>query len=628
MSSKKPYANGIYIPWYGYLFLFLVYAATFAVMTPLSLISGLFTAEEMGIIFSNPLVNLSIFIVLLIGAAMVFIERKVIKSYDGTPEGAEKLNAKLKLLATGNIIAPVLSMLAISFVILGALSRSSDILAKFGGMKPTIFIFAMLEGSLLDLGLLFYILQIRIIESHLSAIPFDKKGMTLNIIQRNVLTLTFALLGCFFLILLTLNPKNLDDGPLALYERLMPIVLYCLLYFAVASFLLTDDIKQCLRQIAAITTALSEKDYTVEDKLPTNRSELGIILQGINTFKQSAAEILSQIDSSTKKTSNQSDDLVHNMDLTKDNVASIVESLTSIKQEIENQSAGVEESNSAIEQIMGNIRALNNSIEAQAAGVTQSSAAVEEMVANIASVTQILEKNNQAVNALTTAADKGQQQVKAAVKTAESVLQQSEGILQASSMIQNIASRTNLLAMNAAIESAHAGEAGKGFAVVAEEIRKLAEQSGDQSKAIDENLHSLSEAIGGISTDINLVQSAFENIYELSRKVREQETVIANAMEEQNSGNQQVLEAMRAISDSTSEVKNGSAEMLVGGEQILKEMKNLSEITRLISDNMNQINDFSQQISDAVTVTTASTNSTQENLQGLMRDLSTFKLNS
>ena len=98
-------------------------------------------------------------------------------------------------------------------------------------------------------------------------------------------------------------------------------------------------------------------------------------------------------------------------------------------------------------------------------------------------------------------------------------------------------------------------------------------------------------------------------------------------MEEQNSGNQQVLEAMRAISDSTSEVKNGSAEMLVGGEQILKEMKNLSEVTRVISDNMSQINEFSQQISDAVTVTTASTNSTQENLQGLMKDLSSFKLN-
>ena len=625
MSSNAS-KNAIKIPWYGYLFLFLVYGATFIVMTPISLLSGLFSATEMGVIFSNPIVNIVIFLILGIAGAMVFIERKVINSYDGTPEGAVKLNARMKLLATMNIALPLITMFTLAMVILWSLKSAGVTLTSFQGHNPTFFIIAMLEGSLLDVGLLFYILQIRIIESRLAEIPFDKKGMTLTIIQRNVLTLTFALLGCLFLVVITLNPANLSAGTTQLYERLSPIAVYCLGYFAVASFLLTDDIKKCLRQIASITEALSEKDYTVDDKLPTNRSELGIIIQGINAFKKSAADILIQIDTSTKRTSSQSDDLVHNMDLTKNNIASIVESLDSIKQEIENHSAGVEESNSAIEQIMGNIRSLNNSIESQASGVTQSSAAVEEMVANIASVTQILEKNNQAVNALTAAADKGQQQVKAAVKTAETVLQQSEGILQASSIIQNIASRTNLLAMNAAIESAHAGEAGKGFAVVAEEIRKLAEQSGDQSKAIDENLRSLSEAIGGISTDINLVQTAFENIYQLSQKVREQETVIANAMDEQNTGNQQVLEAMRAISDSTTEVKDGSAEMLVGGEQILKEMKNLTEVTQVISDNMNQINDFSQQISDAITITTASTNSTQENLQVLMKELNTFKL--
>ena len=624
MASKN--VNNIKIPWYAYLFLFLVYASSFIVMTPISLVSGLFTATEMGIIFSNPVVNLTIVLILLVAGTMVFLERKTINNYDGTSEGAVKLNAKLKLLATGNIALPLITMIVLAMVIMWSIKRAGISLNSFQGHNPTIFIVAMLEGSLLDVGLLFYILQIRIIEGRLASIPFDKKGMTLTIIQRNVLTLTFALLGCIFLVLITLNPGNCSAGTTVIYERLSPIVLYCIIYFAVASFLLTDDIKQCLSQIAAVTTALSEKDYTVEDKLPSNRSELGIIVQGINSFKKSAADILSQIDTSTKRTSSQSDDLVHNMDLTKDNIASIVESLSTMKHEIENQSAGVEESNSAIEQIMGNIRSLNNSIEVQASGVTQSSAAVEEMVANIASVSQILEKNNLVVKQLTDAADKGQQQVKAAVKTADSVLQQSAGILQASSIIQNIASRTNLLAMNAAIESAHAGEAGKGFAVVAEEIRKLAEQSGDQSKAIDDNLRSLSEAIAGITTDINLVQNAFQSIYDLSQKVREQETIIANAMEEQNSGNQQVLEAMRAISDSTSEVKDGSAEMLVGGEQILKEMKNLTEVTQVIADNMNQINDFSQQISDAITVTTASTNSTQENLQSLMKDLSSFKL--
>ena len=626
MSSKKPYANGIYVPWYGYLMIFLLYASPFLLTTPIALLTGLFTNEEFAVIFGNPIINLLVVLIIAAGAGMTFLLRRIIMKYDGTPAGVTKFNKQLKLVDLFNIVIPVSSMIIMGKAIGLFIKITGMKLVAFQDQSPDVFIILLFLGTLFDMGLIFYILHIRIIEPKLYVIPFNNKELPLNIIQRNVLTLAFALLGVIFLIMVTLNPANLNAGSAVVYKRISPILIYSVIYFVVSVLLLTDDIKQCLKQIASLTAALSQKDYTIPDSKPSHRSELGIIIQGINEFKNQAGDILREIDVSTKKTSNQSDDLVHNMDLTKDNVASIVESLSSIKQEIENQSAGVEESNSSIEQIMGNIRSLNNSIEAQAAGVTQSSAAVEEMVANIASVSQILEKNNLVVKQLTDAADKGQQQVKAAVKTADGVLQQSAGILQASSIIQNIASRTNLLAMNAAIESAHAGEAGKGFAVVAEEIRKLAEQSGDQSKAIDDNLRSLSEAIAGITTDINHVQTAFESIYELSQKVREQETIIANAMEEQNSGNQQVLEAMHSISDSTSEVKNGSAEMLVGGEQILKEMKNLSEVTRIISDNMNQINDFSQQITDAVTITTASTNSTQENLQGLMKELNSFRL--
>ena len=626
MSSNKTYENGIYVPWYGYLMVFLLYSTPFIVMTPLALITGIFTMEDFAAIFTAPIINFFVAIVVIAGAVMSFVLRNTIKNAQLTKEGISKFNKKLVLVDTLNIVIPVGSMIWIGQAMAIYIKNHGIKLAAFNGGHPGFFLSMLLLGSLFEVSLLFYILHIRIIEPRLYNVPFTTKEIPLNIVQRNVLTLTFALLGCIFLTLVTLTPANLKAGTSVVYKRLAPILIYSVGYFAVTTALLVQDIIRCLKQISAITAALSQKDYTVDDGKAEHRSELGIIIQGINAFKNQTQSLLTEIDVSTKKTSSQSDDLVHNMDLTKDNVANIVESLSSMKEEIENQSAGVEESNSSIEQIMGNIRALNTSIEAQAAGVTQSSAAVEEMVANIASVSQILEKNNVAVNALTDAADKGQQQVKAAVKTADAVLQQSAGILQASSIIQSIASRTNLLAMNAAIESAHAGEAGKGFAVVAEEIRKLAEQSGEQSKSIDENLRSLSEAIAGITTDINHVQAAFENIYQLSQKVREQETVIANAMEEQNSGNQQVLEAMHAISDSTTEVKNGSAEMLVGGEQILKEMKNLSEVTRVISDNMNQINDFSQQISDAVTITTASTNSTQENLQTLMKELNMFKL--
>ena len=624
--NRKAGRAGIWLPWYAYMHIVLVYTSPFFMLTPVGLLTDLFSLEEFGLIFTNPAINFITVSTFVIAFAMALWERKFLRAYDGSPESIRVTNKKLKMTALGNIVIPITLQVIQATAIVIFLKKNNIQLRAFQGHDPSVFIYMILLGALFDIGLLFYVLQVRVIEPRLRDIPFNKKQLPLDLIQRNVLTMSFGVLGCMFLIFVTLNPLTLQEGTQSVYRRLLPIVVYSLTYFVVVNLLLTDDIKQCLRRITHVTDALSNNDYTVEDQWATNRSELGLIVHAVNDFKNKANNILVKVDSSAKKTSSESDDLVSNMDITKNNIGSITESLASIKAEIENQSAGVQESNSSIEQIMGNIRSLNNSIEAQAAGVTQSSAAVEEMVANIASVSQILEKNSEVVNLLTDASEKGQEQVKIAVDTAEGVLQQSAGILQASSIIQNIASRTNLLAMNAAIESAHAGEAGKGFAVVAEEIRKLAEQSSSQSKAIDENLHALSDAISRITVDIGHVKNAFASIYELSQKVREQETVIANAMEEQNSGNQQVLEAMRSISDSTTEVKNGSAEMLIGGEQILKEMQQLSEITRVISDTMNQINDFSTHISDAVAVTTASTNSTKQNVVGLINELESFKL--
>jgi methyl-accepting chemotaxis protein len=144
---------------------------------------------------------------------------------------------------------------------------------------------------------------------------------------------------------------------------------------------------------------------------------------------------------------------------------------------------------------------------------------------------------------------------------------ESEGLLEINEVIQSIASQTNLLSMNAAIEAAHAGESGKGFAVVADEIRKLAESSAEQAGTVSASLKKMKDSLDNINKSTGAVQSHFENIDTAVKTVSAQELNIRNAMEEQREGNREVLERTGGLKDITEQVKNRSTEMLAGSEK-------------------------------------------------------------
>jgi len=344
-------------------------------------------------------------------------------------------------------------------------------------------------------------------------------------------------------------------------------------------------------------------------------------------------QTIEKIGSSIKTVGNNSnvmqslgDELSSNMTETASAINEISSNIDGVKQQALTQAASVTETAGTIEEIIRTIENLNGSIETQSASVTQSSAAVEEMVANIASITQSLEKSDNMVKTLAAATSEGKSTLLTSNTVTQKIADESGGLIEASSVIQNIASQTNLLAMNAAIEAAHAGEAGKGFAVVADEIRKLAEESSVQGKTITDTLKKLSDDINSLSESSKVVEEKFNAIFQLSENVRGMSAELTAAMREQENGSREVLAAIKNISSVTVEVKSGSEEMLVGGKGVADEMRKLDQLTAVIKDSMNEMAAGVQQINNAVQEVNSLARKNKDSIEGLAEEVGKFKV--
>jgi len=357
-----------------------------------------------------------------------------------------------------------------------------------------------------------------------------------------------------------------------------------------------------------------------------SKDEIGSLALYFNQTIGKIKDLVITIKNEAKNLSQVGGDLANDMTETAATVNEITANLQSMKGRIINQSASVTETNATMEQITGNINKLNGQVEKQSQNVAQSSSAIEEMLANIESVTQTLVKNSENVNELTKASEVGRTGLSEVATDIQEIARESEGLLEINTVIKKIASQTNLLSMNAAIEAAHAGEAGKGFAVVAEEIRKLAASSSEQSKTISMVLKKIKESIDKITLSTENVLNKFEAIETGIKTVVNQEEHILNAMEEQGHGSKQILQAMSNLNDTTQLVKTGSTEMLEGANEVIREGSNLEHSTQEITSGMTEISTGADEINSAVHHVNELTTKNRDYIDLLLNEVSRFKV--
>jgi methyl-accepting chemotaxis protein len=343
--------------------------------------------------------------------------------------------------------------------------------------------------------------------------------------------------------------------------------------------------RSVIEQLERLSSA--EKDLTGRIHL-ASVDELGTIAGMVNDFCESLAVSVAKLKGTQDRLTGIGGELQRATGESAAAVEQITAGVDRVREKARTQSACVEGASSAVRQISKNIESLDKLIADQSAGVTESSASIEEMVGTIGSINTSIEKMASRFESLAAAAREGIETQKAGSQRIAQIAERSQALLEANKVIAAIASQTNLLAMNAAIEAAHAGDAGMGFSVVADEIRRLAENSARESRNIKTELAQVQSAIDATVAASTVTEEAFGKVSDLIGTTESLVMEVKTSVAEQRMGASQILDALRMMNDITAEVSTGSREMSQGSNSVLEEIEKLQASTAEIKGDMDE----------------------------------------
>jgi methyl-accepting chemotaxis protein len=335
---------------------------------------------------------------------------------------------------------------------------------------------------------------------------------------------------------------------------------------------------------SAARIAGGELNISLDRRLLRRGDEFGDLARGLEGMSAELAKQMLTIRSSVTEVSSVGKSLLEGMARVDGSIDEVSKAVDVVRSNVESQGAGVDETAATIRNMTRTIEGLDEEIERQSSSVATSSSSIEEMVGNIASVAEGIKRLGASFTELMGASDEGRARLDGVISVVDDIAAQSEKLREANAVVAGIAARTNLLAMNAAIEAAHAGDAGAGFAVVADEIRGLAENASRQSKEITRDIGGIRKSIEAAVSSSESARTAFAQVTDLLGLVGGLEREIISSLEEQREGSRLALESLASINEVTASVRSGSHELREGSKAIDIEMGELQRATLALRD--------------------------------------------